>query len=65
MTGALASLSSNFTGPRADGAAQLGVEGELVLPCVSLHDGVPGPQLGHDAARPPHVHRRPVVPLAH
>ena len=30
---------------------------------VALHDGGPGPHLGHDAARPPHVHCRPIVPL--
>ena len=42
---------------------QLGNQGQLMLVRVSLHDGGPGPHLGHDAPGPPHVHGRPVVPL--
>merc|ERR1719187_1328223 len=36
---------------------------ELVLLCVSLHDGAPGPHLGHHAAGAPHVDRGSVVSL--
>ena len=36
---------------------------QLVLLRVPLHDGGPGPHLGHDAARPPHVHSWAIVPL--
>ena len=49
---------------RADGTAQLGDQGELVLLRVALHNRTSRPHLGHDTAGAPHVHRRSVVPLS-
>lgn len=46
---------------RGDGPTQLADQGQLVLLCVPLHDGAPGPHLRHDAARPPQVDGGAVV----
>ena len=37
---------------------------ELTRLFANLHDGTPGPHLGHDAAGSPHVNWGTVVPLA-
>jgi len=47
-----------------DGPTQLGYQCELMLLGVALHDRRPGPHLCHDAASPPHVYRRTIVPFS-
>ena len=49
---------------RCYGATQLCDEGQLILFCGPLHDGIACPHLRHDATRAPLVNGCPIIPVA-